>query len=106
MHLIDEIKIALRVSNTNDVFDVGEIEPLMDAARQELMLSGVSNEKLQKDKLVGELDTNLDPLIKRAITVYVKANFGWDNPEAKRFQESFELLKQYLCLAGDYNATP
>ncbi|HZJ99434.1 MAG TPA: hypothetical protein VFC79_05490, partial [Tissierellaceae bacterium] len=45
----------------------------------------------------------LDVLIQRAITLYVKANFGWDNPDAERLQQSYLMLKQHLSLSGDYN---
>ncbi|MEH7249162.1 DNA-packaging protein [Neobacillus niacini] len=105
MLLIDEIKIQVRVSKTNIGFDEGEIEPLMDAARHELILSGVSSQKVQNDKQAFELDGDkLDPLIKRAITVYVKANFGWDNPDSEKLNSSFQSLKAHLSLSGDYNA--
>ncbi|HFK2719152.1 TPA: hypothetical protein ACG1DY_005001, partial [Escherichia coli] len=72
-----------------------EVIDLIEAARQDLILSGVSSEKAEDDS---------DPLIKRAVTTYVKANFGFDNPDAKRLQESYDMLKNHLSLAGDYNA--
>jgi len=58
------------------------------------MLSGVTENKANDDT---------DPLIKRAITFYAKANFGIDNPNADRFHDSYVMLKQHLSLAGDYN---
>lgn len=88
--MLKEVKTALRV--TNDAFN-SEIQDLIDAARADLALSGVSKEKT-------ELDT--DPLITRAIKTYCKAHFGYDNPDAMRFQDSYVMLKQHLCLAGDY----
>jgi hypothetical protein len=106
MLLIDEIKIALRISATNYAFDDGEIDPLMEAARQELMLSGISSEILQKEKEALELDSDLDPLIKRAITIYCKAQFGFDNPDSEKLMNSFEMLKSHMSLSGDYNAIP
>jgi hypothetical protein len=69
------------------------VQDLIDAARADLALSGVSKAKT-------ELDT--DPLITRAIKTYCKAHFGYDNPDATRFQESYVMLKQHLSLAGDY----
>lgn len=87
--MLDSIKTTLRISNT--AFDI-EILDLIDAAKMDLKISGVN--KIDYD----------DPLIKRAIIVYVKANFGWDNPDAERLQESYNMLKQHLSLAGDYNA--
>jgi hypothetical protein len=43
-----------------------------------------------------------DPLIKRAIVLYAKASYGWDNQEAPRFQNSYDLLKASLTLSADY----
>lgn len=86
--MLDSIKLSLRIRNT--AFD-SEILDLIDAANKDLNIAGV----LLKD--------DYDPLIKRAITIYVKANFGWDNPDAERLQESYVMLKQHLALSGDYN---
>lgn len=88
--MLDEVKIALRVSH--DVLD-GEINDLIDAARHDLMLSGVSILKAADDT---------DPLIKRAIITYTKANFISDETAAERFLKSYGMLKNHLSLAGDY----
>jgi uncharacterized phage protein (predicted DNA packaging) len=93
--LLDSIKKSLRITHgaLND-----EIEDVIDAARSDLKLSGISSVK-------ADAETDIDPLIKRAITVYVKANFGSDNPDADRLQKSYDLLKNHLTLAGDYIGT-
>lgn len=96
MALLDDVKQALRISIDNTIFDT-EVNDLIGAARLDLIQSGVSADKVN-------LDT--DPLIKRAIIVYCKANFGYDNPEADRFQKSYDMLKQHLSLAGDYREVP
>lgn len=90
MTMLEDVKTALRIRN--NAFD-GEVEDLIEGARQDLFLSGILLEKTQ---------SNTDPLIKRAIVTYAKANFGYDNPEADRFQKSYDMLKQHLSLAGDY----
>lgn len=87
--MLDKVKSALRVSGA--FFDL-EIQDLIESAKLDLNISGV----------VKVNDT--DPLIQRAIIVYCKANFGYDNNEAERFQKSYDMLKQHLSLAGDYNA--
>ena len=87
--MLDKVKLALRVSGT--VFDL-EIQDLIDAAKLDLQISGVV--KVDEE----------DALIQRAIIVYCKANFGYDNNEAERFEKSYDMLKQHLSLAGDYNA--
>src|SRR5690606_30985772 len=88
--LIDDVKLALRI--TSSAFDK-EVEDLINAARQDLILSGVSQNKAQDEN---------DPLIKRAITVYCKAHFGFDNPEAERFAKSYDMLKAHLTLSQEY----
>jgi uncharacterized phage protein (predicted DNA packaging) len=89
--MLDDIKILLRITTT--AFDT-EINDLISAARQDLVLSGVNSTKATDDT---------DPLIKRAITLYCKANFGFDNPDADRLQQSYNLLKMSLALSSDYN---
>ena len=99
MALLDDLKISLRV--TTSVFD-SEIQGLIDAAKIDLTQSGVAADKANDET---------DAIIKRAITVYVKGNFGYDNPEAERFLTSYSMLKDHLALSGDYgevypDATP
>lgn len=91
MALIDDVKGALRVSAT--AFDT-EISDLISAAKADLDLSG--------------LDTVLesDPLVKRAIILYCKANFGYDNKDADRLAESYHSLKEHLAISADYHTYP
>lgn len=98
MSLIDDIKPSLRISKMNLAFDI-EVQDLIDAARQDLKLAGISSVK-------ADAEDNIDPLIKRAITTYAKANFGYDNPDADRLKDSYESLKNHMSLSGDYNAVP
>lgn len=91
MALLDDVKTALRVSGTDLN---GEITDLISAAKADLELTGIVHATAIDDT---------DPLIKRAIIVYCKANFGFDNDEAERFQKSYDLLKQHLSMAADYN---
>ncbi|HSH25018.1 MAG TPA: head-tail connector protein [Massilibacterium sp.] len=91
--MIESVKGALRVTS-NDPLIIEDINDLIESARMDLIISGVSEEKAKNDN---------DPLIKRAIIIYAKANYGLDNPNADRFQDSYNMLKQHLSLAGDYN---
>lgn len=88
--MFDNIKTALRIRDT--AFD-SEIIDLITAARSDLILSGIHESKASEDT---------DPLIKRAITVYVKANFGWNNPDAEKLQQSYNMLKTHLALSQEY----
>lgn len=89
--MLNDIKDSLRVSG--DDLNI-EITDLIDAAKADLILSGVHKDKIN--------DT--DPLIKRAVTVYCKANFGYDNNEADRFNNSYISLKHHLTLSKEYTS--
>jgi len=88
---LDDIKAVLRITNT--AYDT-EITDLILAAKLDLGLCG----------LLSTAET--DPLIKRAITLYCKANFGWDNPDAVRLRQSYEMLRNHLSLSVDYAFFP
>lgn len=86
--MLESVKKALRISGT--IFDT-EIQELIDAAMSDLKLSGISCQNVR------------DPLIRRAVTIYCKANFGLDNEDSEKYQKSYDMLKNHLSLAGDYN---
>lgn len=88
--IVTKIKVSLRISNS--AYDI-EIEDLINAARQDLILSGVNPLKA---------NSNDDALILRAINIYVKANFGYGNPEAEKLQQSYGSLKEHLTLSQEY----
>lgn len=88
--MLNDIKNALRISG-NDL-DV-EILDLIEAAKADLILSGVHVSKI--------IET--DPLVKRAVIIYCKAHFGYEEPKlAERFEESYISLKQHLTLSAEY----
>lgn len=112
MAMIDDVRSAVRISNT--AYD-GEITDLIYAAKMDLTLSGVDANKTVTETVTpspteenpepGPIDVEvIDPLIKRAIIVYVKAHFGWNNPDAERLQQSYEMLKCHLSLSQEYMA--
>ena len=86
MALIDDIKTALRVDgNASD----SEITDLIAAAKLDLKIAGVNS------------TDETDKLIKRAITLYCKANYGYDS-DAERLEKSYVSLKQHLSLSTEY----
>jgi len=90
--MLDEVRAALRVDgNEHDA----EIQGLIDAAVADLTLSGVDPAKAQ---------AMTDPLIKRAVIVYSRAQFEWDHPNAERLQAAYDMLKAHLSLSTDYRA--
>ena len=114
MALKDDIKTALRISNS--AYDT-EIDDLIDAAKTDLLLSGVNANKTVIETVIETVTPEptednpepepievevMDPLIKRAITIYVNAHFGWNNPDAERLQQSYDMLKCHLALSQEY----
>lgn len=74
--LIDTVKTVLRVSS--DAYDE-EVEILVSSALADILRVGVNPEYV----------SGFRPLVKQAVCLYCKANFGYDNEEAARFQESY-----------------
>lgn len=92
MPLLDDVKKALRVSSAT--YD-DEVIDLINAGKSDLRLAGIY--------FVDETEElPLDPLVKRAVVTYCKANFGYENTDADRFRDSYVMIKQLLSLAGDY----
>lgn len=87
MTMLESVKKALRI--TSSAFD-GEVMDLIESAKLDLNIAGIT------------VSDSPDALIRRAITIYCKANFGFDNPDADRFRDSYVMLKQHLSLSGDY----
>lgn len=81
MSLLDDMRVQVRVAG-NDMD--GEIRQLIDAATGEMARLGI-------DPLLLD-EGNMDPLVKQAVACYVKANFGFDNPDAARLGESFRRI--------------
>lgn len=108
--MLEDVKTVLRISN--NAYDA-EINDLIEAAKIDLKLSGVNIDKTVTETYTPEPTEEtpepdpveiqvMDPLIKRAIIVYVKANFGWNNPDAEKLQQSFRMLETHLALSAEY----
>jgi hypothetical protein len=89
MAILDDVKLNLRITNT--AYNT-EITDLINAAKADLKLAGLQDVAID--------DT--DVLIKRAIILYCKANFGYGNVDASRFQQSYEMLRNHLSQSLDY----
>ena len=88
MALIDDVKVNLRIKSA--AFDSAEIQPIIDACKTDLKLSGVN--KVEES----------DPLTQRAVVLYVKASFGF-SADSERYQKAYDMLKNSMALSGDYN---
>lgn len=71
----------------------GEIRDLIAAARDDLVLGGVLPVRAQDED---------DPLIKKAIASYVKAEFGLDNEDSEKYRAAYASLKNDLTLSTKY----
>lgn len=87
--LLESVKRELRVSNVafND-----EVQDLIDAALFDLRIPQIDTNKIIES----------DPLIKRAIILYCKANFGLENADSEKYQKAYDNLVQKLSLSLIY----
>lgn len=90
--LTETIRAALRISSKAEAI-TAEIEDCIEACKRDLQQVGVNN-----------LDES-DALIKRAITIYCKAEFGFSE-KAQQFRQSYDSLKLALSLMEDYQTAP
>ena len=86
--MLDRVKRAVRIKTT--AFDTELIE-MIEAAELDLPIAGVK-----------KIDDQ-DPLIRQAIVMYCKANFGLENKDSEKYQAVYDNLKERLCLCSDYN---
>lgn len=84
--MLESVKRELRI--TNQAYDQ-EVIDLIDAAMIDLKIPQIDETKI--------LDT--DPLIKRAIILYCKANFGLDNKDSEKYQKAYDNLAEKLSLS-------
>lgn len=112
--MLEDIKMALRIKNT--AMDL-EVLDLIDAAKMDMKILDINIEKTitviedqtpepteeapNPEPILVEVEV-MDPLIKRAITLYCKGHFGYDNPDAEKFIASYEKLRDHLSLSSDY----
>ena len=87
MAILDDVKISLRISSS--AYDT-EINDLISACKSDLTISGINT------------TDDTDTLIKRCINLYVKSQFGYNNPDAVKLMESYNMLKNHLALSNDY----
>ncbi len=88
---LNDIKTYLRIDATDTSFDV-EIQDLINAAQTDLIAVGINPDVFDSG----------DPLLKKAVTTYCKANFGYDSDNAPAFMSSYEKLKIFLMNNAAY----
>lgn len=93
MEILDAVMAALR-STSNDEGLIEEASTYVDAAILDLRSTGI--------RIPEDLNSKEAALVKQAIIVYCKANFGYDNPEATRFNESYQFMKHKLMNTKEF----
>lgn len=89
--ILTEVKLALRITST--AYD-DEIETIIDAAADDLLMSGLASSALAA--------ATPDPLVKRAVVLYAKAEFGQDNPDAEKYMASYRQVVSRLVMSAEY----
>ena len=88
MALLDDCKLALRISS--NAYD-SEINDLIAAAKLDIKETGIVIDESSDNK----------GLWKIAVLTYVKANFGFNNPDAEALRDSYQwTLKKMALLAS------
>ena len=94
MALLDDIKLALRV--TTGALD-SEVGMLVGSALYDMERAGVNPALLAVDS-EGNLSNDM---VKNAVTTWCKANFGYDNSEAARFESVYDRLLNALLNSAE-----
>lgn len=81
MALLDDVKVAVRVSHSATD---SEIQMWIAAAFADMERVGI------KEELLGQ--KNPDALVKAAVVCYVKANYGYDVEERPQFMDSYRRI--------------
>lgn len=87
---IDDMRKAVRINHGKHN---GEIADLVEAAKADLQLVGI---------IAARTEDETDMLMKKAITAYVKAEFGLDNSDAGKYRDAFENLKNRMSVSNYY----
>jgi len=87
--MLGYVKNALRI--TSDELD-DEVQNTIDACVLDLSLAGIDPSKI----------VATDALAQLAVSTFAKIHFGFDNPEAERFQESYDSFKRSMALNSKY----
>lgn len=91
--MLHAVKTALRMKSRT--FD-DEVQGTIDACKADLRMKGVKSPDLART-----VRKPSDPLIRRAIILYAKAEFNFED-QGERYQKAYDSLKCALMLSGDY----
>lgn len=98
MALLDKVKVACRVAST--AYDV-ELKGLIAAAFADLGITDIMESYL----VDCACDSNVDPLIERAVITYCKMNFGFatlSEDQYNRLKASYDEQKAQMLMSSNY----
>ena len=84
---IDGLMMKIRVKSS---VAKDELAALVESAVRDLDISGVYVTDLK------------EPLCERAVTLYCKANYGYDK-DSEKFRAAYAALRDAMSLSGDYS---
>lgn len=89
---LSDMRGRVRISTARPTTD-GELRDLILAARADLARVGILPERAADET---------DPLIKQAISTYIKAEFGLENEDAAEYRASYQMQRAELSNATKY----
>lgn len=90
MAILNDVKLAVRIANTDTEFD-SELTNLIQSAMLDLCIAGVNG--------IYVIDSN--PLVKTAIITYCKMHFGQPD-DFDRLKKSYDEQKSQMSMASGY----
>lgn len=87
---IKDMRDRLRIKHTRTD---SEIIDLIGEVRADLLSGGILAVKVYDES---------DPLIRRAIRTYLKAEYGLDNDDREKYLASYKSIKVHLMISKDY----
>ena len=94
MALLDDVKVAVRV--VSSAYDT-ELTDLIKAALKDMGITDIKTAML--------VETNPDPLIKRAVITYCKINFGYaqlNEDQYDRLKAAYDEQKAQMLMSSGY----
>lgn len=94
MALLDDVKVAVRV--VSSAYDT-ELTDLIKAALKDMGITDIKTALL--------VETNPDPLIKRAVITYCKINFGYaqlNEDQYDRLKAAYDEQKAQMLMSSGY----
>lgn len=87
---LKELKDSVRIVSSSVE---NEIINLAMAARLDLALAGITNQKINDEN---------DYLVKNAIINYLRSEFGLDNKDSEKYRNSYNMIRDKMAISQEY----